>query len=516
MDINLLLQTFQDLLFNRKTGIPSVITSLLKDVVRLFGWRWAVLHFIPLKENNILKESLFCSDSRLSVLFHLRKDRFRKTALYKMQAGRKLQSGEIRINKSYPEYIKKYRFYIFRFPSTQFILAFEFCAESKFTDHKLLETLAQYLRNGIEMRENEVFHQNKMNDLLNLIEISKMLNSTINLDSLLNQLFVEVKKIMNVEGCSLMLVDKDTGELKVKTVKGKGSQRIKEAVIPAGKGIAGWIAAAKTPVIVNDVQKDKRFYPEMDKKTGVKTRTIIGAPLISKDNVIGIIEGINKVKNQKFTEPDKELFIALASQAAVAIQNAEYYNELRTLFLSTVKSLSAAIDAKDKYTIGHSERVTQYSLLLAKALRLDPDFIRIVELSGLLHDIGKIGIDDKILTKPARLTPEEYEVIKKHPIIGEEIIKPIRELNEILPGIRNHHERWDGKGYPDGLSGSNIPLLGRIITLADCYDAMTSDRPYRVTMNRADAETEVRQCSGTQFDPDLARVFLKVIKKNNW
>lgn len=354
----------------------------------------------------------------------------------------------------------------------------------------------------------------KLEEFSKLMEVSVILNSTLNIDLLLSRIISEARKVMESEGCSLMLRDPETEELIFKTVHGKKSQKIKEFRIPAGKGIAGWIVKHKKPVIVDDVSKDPRFYAETDIKSGFKTKTLLGVPLIAKGEVIGVIEAVNKKAGRKFTESDKEFFIALASQAAIAIQNAQYYSELRNLFLSIVRSLTAAIDAKDPYTRGHSERVTKYSVMLAKAMKLSSQEIEKVQLAGLLHDIGKIGIDEKILQKPARLTPEEYKEIQKHPVIGESIMKHINALKDVLPGIRNHHERWDGRGYPDKLKGQRIPLLGRIIALADTYDAITSDRPYRKGASSKYALEEIIRCSGSQFDPELARIFVKTVKYN--
>ena len=145
-------------------------------------------------------------------------------------------------------------------------------------------------------------------------------------------------------------------------------------------------------------------------------------------------------------------------------------------------------------------------------MKLPSQEIEKVQLAGLLHDIGKIGIDEKILQKPARLTPDEYKEIQKHPVIGESIMKHINALKDVLPGIRNHHERWDGRGYPDKLKGKKIPLLGRIIALADTYDAITSDRPYRKGASSKYALEEITRCAGSQFDPELARIFVKAVK----
>lgn len=182
--------------------------------------------------------------------------------------------------------------------------------------------------------------------------------------------------------------------------------------------------------------------------------------------------------------------------------------DLRELFYKTIKLIAAALDAKDPYTHGHSMRVTMYSMILAKKLNLDDTMLEEIETAGLLHDIGKIGIPQSILCKPGKLTNEEFEVMKSHPEQGEKMLKDIKKLTLISNWLRTHHEKWDGTGYPNGLKGEEIPLSGRIIALADTYDAMTSDRPYRKALSHETAIDEIKRCAGTQFDPVLAQLFV--------
>ena len=178
--------------------------------------------------------------------------------------------------------------------------------------------------------------------------------------------------------------------------------------------------------------------------------------------------------------------------------------DLRELFYKTIKLIAAALDAKDPYTHGHSMRVTMYSMILAKKLNLDDTMLEEIETAGLLHDIG---IPQRILCKPGKLTDEEFEVMKSHPEQGEKMLKDIKKLTLISNWLRTHHEKWDGTGYPNGLKGEEIPLSGRIIALADTYDAMTSDRPYRKALSHEIAIEEIKRCAGTQFDPVLAQLF---------
>jgi putative two-component system response regulator len=190
----------------------------------------------------------------------------------------------------------------------------------------------------------------------------------------------------------------------------------------------------------------------------------------------------------------------------------EQANRIRASFLSAITALAYALEAKDKYTSGHSQRVAGISVAIAKELGMPKDIIDKIRLAGLVHDIGKIGVRESVLNKPGRLTDEEHQHIKSHCEIGEHILTPIVEDEEILKAVRHHHERYDGRGYPDGLSGEQIPLGARILAVADTYDAMTSERPYRKAMSAVTTYTEIERSKGTQFDPKVVDAFLRITK----
>ena len=216
-------------------------------------------------------------------------------------------------------------------------------------------------------------------------------------------------------------------------------------------------------------------------------------------------------------EPE-ELKIAVEKgieKYSMANNNKVFYKELRELFYKTIRAISNALDTKDSYTNGHSLRVTLYSMILAKELNLDENYMEDIEIAGLLHDIGKIAMPKSILCKNGRLTDEEFLVMKSHPIRGEKIVINIKKLQMISEWVKSHHEKWDGTGYPDGLKGEEIPLAGRIIAIADTYDAMTSTRPYRTALSHEVAISEINRCAGTQFAPDLAKLFVAVEAKIN-
>lgn len=200
--------------------------------------------------------------------------------------------------------------------------------------------------------------------------------------------------------------------------------------------------------------------------------------------------------SETFNSMSASLQTSIEKLRAAAKENQE-------LFINSIRSLTAAIDAKDPYTRGHSERVARYAVAISKHFGLTPEEIKKVRIAALLHDVGKIGIDDRILRKPTALTDEEFEVMKTHPIKGAIIMGQIPQLKEIIPGIKHHHEKWDGKGYPDGLAGENIPVLARIVTVADTFDAMTTTRPYQKAMALDYVVSRIRSFSGIRFDPKV-------------
>jgi HD-GYP domain-containing protein (c-di-GMP phosphodiesterase class II) len=234
-------------------------------------------------------------------------------------------------------------------------------------------------------------------------------------------------------------------------------------------------------------------------------------PISSDGKVIGLaIAGDKQGEDIKASSVDMKLLGATASHTAIFLENAALYNDLNAMFLGTLEALTASIDAKDRYTCGHSQRVAHLTQQLARAVGLDEHTISRTRIAGLVHDVGKIGVPERVLLKPGKLTDEEFEWIRRHPEMGYRILKDIPQLEDILPGVLYHHERYDGRGYPAGLTGEDIPFLARLITLADSFDAMSSNRTYRTRLSREEVLAEVERCAGTQFDPQLAPIFVKL------
>ncbi len=249
-------------------------------------------------------------------------------------------------------------------------------------------------------------------------------------------------------------------------------------------------------------------------------------PTYFQNRLLGILLLGEKISEERFSQEELDFFSALASDVAMAISNAQLFQEVQDalyrtqeLFLHTTFALAAAIEAKDIYTRGHTERVTKLSLAIAEriikshVLELAPNFLENLHIASLLHDIGKIGIPETILNKPAVLSDEEYKIIQEHPLKGVAILQPIKKLEQCIAGVKYHHERFDGKGYPEGLSGDKIPLIAAIIAVADSYDAMTTDRPYRPGLSKESAVSEIKRCAGTQFNPIVANAFVELCEE---
>jgi putative nucleotidyltransferase with HDIG domain len=260
--------------------------------------------------------------------------------------------------------------------------------------------------------------------------------------------------------------------------------------------IAPRLASANRPIL------DNKFTASRDSGLGQSVQKVVAVTLVTGATPIGMLIGVNK-RGRDFDSSDLKLIGSIANQASVFLVNNRLY-----LLMGVLHALTATIDAKDPYTCGHSQRVAHLSKRLAELCGLGQVKVQQIYVAGLLHDIGKIGVPEHVLCKTGRLTAEEYECIKRHPTIGAKILQDIRQLDEIILGLLTHHERPDGKGYPQGLSGSQVPIEGRIIGLADGFDAMTSDRTYRKALRLEEGLDEIRRNAGTQFDADLVEKFL--------
>ena len=345
----------------------------------------------------------------------------------------------------------------------------------------------------------------KVLELNTLHEIAKNIGVVLDINKLLELILDLTSKVFgSVKTSSIILYDEETQLLNVKLYKGdKSGKNIRP--IKSGEGIAGKVFQRGEPIIINDMHTTE------DNDSIDNGSSSICVPLKVKEKCLGVLSITDKISGEPFDKSDLDMMVTLASQIAVSLNNAKLYEDLEASYLSAVRALANSIDAKDTYTMGHSERVAKYSVEIGKKMELSDEELKNLYIGALLHDIGKIGIPEAIINKTDKLTNEEFQEIKTHPTRGATIIEPAKFLKEKVPLIKYHHERYDGKGYPEGLKGEEIPLLARIICCADSFDAMTSKRAYRDTMPIEFAKKEMIRCSETQFDPKIVNAFLEVI-----
>ena len=321
---------------------------------------------------------------------------------------------------------------------------------------------------------------------------------------------------------SLMMTTPDGQALQVAASVGLPEEG-RKALMPLGAGISGWVAEHVQPLLVQDIEENPRMVAISRK---LEDRSFISVPLERKElsgkehmlsavdmpRVLGVLNVNEKKSGAQFNEGDLKILSIVANHAAAALENVRLIQDVEAAHLSTLQSITLLLEAKDPYTRGHSERVRDYSALAAQRLGMSEHEVEVLRVGAALHDVGKIGVKDDILNKVGKLTPEEWDMIKRHPLVGYEVLRPVRMLTEEhLQLVRGHHERVDGKGYPDGLKGDEIPPLTRVIVVADAYDAMASDRAYRPALSPSEIRKQLIEFSGTQFAPEVARMFVDLM-----
>lgn len=358
-----------------------------------------------------------------------------------------------------------------------------------------------------ELEDKNTTLENAVARLSALYKMGLGINSTMDIDRLFSLLVHKTMTTLKARIGYILLLDRDSWVLRIASSEGLPEHTDMGMRIPLKPGgCSHWVISNRQPLLIQNIEDSREF--SRVSRLGFTRESVICAPLVIKDEIIGTITIANKLDETAFTPDDLELLSTIAAQASIAINNARLYEEQQQTYLNTVQALVSAIEASDAYTRGHSERVTRYSLALARHLNLDPDALRRLEQAAILHDIGKIGIGTYLLHKEGKLSAADIEVLRQHPTIGVRILEPIQFLKGVREVIEQHHERFDGKGYPHGLAAHDIAIEARILAVADTYDAMTSDRPYRKALSHDTAITEIRDHSGTQFDPEVAFAFI--------
>jgi putative nucleotidyltransferase with HDIG domain len=279
------------------------------------------------------------------------------------------------------------------------------------------------------------------------------------------------------------------------------------------------VSRVDIPAILAELERGRGIFQNGDaqKLTGAAGQhlvTLMAVPLRSKNETMGVFVGFAFEQNRLFTEGKRKMLAVLCGRASAAIENAQLYGNLKTTFKQTIQAFANLLEDKDPYTRGHSDRVSKYARMIAEGLELPSEEVELIADAALMHDIGKLGIRYEDLNKAEPLTEGEYEMFKSHTTRGRWILEPIEFLHNLIPGVYTHHERWDGRGYPLGLAGENIPLHGRILAIADTYDAMTSHRAYRRALPHDVAIREIQNFAGRQFDPELVKIFVREIAQD--
>jgi len=311
-----------------------------------------------------------------------------------------------------------------------------------------------------------------------------------------------LQELVKTEGCSIFLVDDDGFEFVHKMSIPESFSTIAKKEVDAQiiSDNFGWAVNNGTPVCVA---------AEVLGKADKRSLSVMLAPIAGKERTIGLTvvafdENPDFIRQQTLT-----ILNLFSGFFSLSLENAYLFEDLRQTYFETIRAITNSIEARDLYTRGHSDRVAEIAKTIAEKLNWEKKEVDLIDWGGMLHDVGKIGISDAILNKPDRLTQEEYKAIKNHPLIGKQIVQEISFLDPVIPYICEHHERFDGKGYPKGLSGEDISIKGRLLAVADTFDAITSDRPYRMGFEPEVAFTKILNNAGTQFDPKIVKAFEK-------
>ena len=385
--------------------------------------------------------------------------------------------------------------------------------EDRFSLSGTINTRIKQLQNGMDYSL-----PTKSDPLVSLVKISRSITALTDIDELLRVIAEETKNAIQADRCTVFLWDKDTDELWSKVALGVDASH--EIRFPADKGLAGYVVKTGETLNIVEAYDDPRFNPEVDIKTGYRTKTILCMPIMNNNReIIGAFQVLNKIDGV-FTKNDEDLLIAIGGSASIALENAQLfdqqlqmYHEQKVLFESFIDTLATSIDARDKITAGHSTRVRMYSTLLAEAIGMEAKDRSLLEKAAILHDIGKIGIRDSVLQKEGKLTDEEYKHIQEHVRITHNILNKIYmspDFRIITEMACSHHEKWDGTGYYRHLKGEEITLGGRILAVADVFDAITSKRHYRDKMPIANVLDILLKGAGSHFDKNLVDTFLSI------
>jgi response regulator RpfG family c-di-GMP phosphodiesterase len=363
------------------------------------------------------------------------------------------------------------------------------------------EEIGEKIRRALLQRhlqeENILFSK-----LISLHEVTKILASTLDIAEL-NKKFLDFStRLVRADGGALIFVDTNR---KLSLAERKGDEFKADFWVAQPFVLAArWVLERQEPLVI---ESGKELPAKGLRPLPSGIQAYVAFPLKTPSHTIGVLNLVRTTGGDPFSNLDLELINVLASQASISIENVRLYQNIRDNYLKTIRAFALAVEAKDVYTHGHSENVMKFTVMIATHLNLPSHEIEHFKYAGLLHDIGKIGVSERILSKPGKLTPQEFDEIKKHPELGSKIIADVPFLKPLVPLVLSHHEYYGGGGYPHGISGNEIPFGARILTVADSFEAMTSDRPYRKAMPQDVGLSILETQRGIQFDPDIVDAF---------
>ncbi len=334
------------------------------------------------------------------------------------------------------------------------------------------------------------------------------MTSSQKMDALLNIIVHGMKKVLETESSFISLYDND-GKLYLKAYAGNQKNLSDNMRLSDNKGAIGRVIKNSSPVTI----KRNSAEDAGDEGEIRYEANIVCVPVVVKNKIKGVLGVADKSDVQSIDPEDVFLLENVAGQIAICVENLELNKSIEETYYNTLVMLARIVEAKDVCSAGHLERVSRYIQMIVEKMDIDEETKSILMDGALLHDLGKVGIEDAILKKNGALTPGEYETMKQHSIIGENILKPLRSMSKLSALVRHHHELYDGTGYPDGLKGENIPLAARILTIADIYDAITTDRPYRKALSKEEAIKTIKSYAGNKLDPKIVEIFIEVITK---
>jgi putative nucleotidyltransferase with HDIG domain len=350
----------------------------------------------------------------------------------------------------------------------------------------------------------------RKNELISLTEMAQAVFGSFEIKIILNSLIRYVASVIEVSRCSVILTDHDKRYARV--ISTYENPDLDELRVELSKyPEIQQVFQTKRPLYINDAGKDNLMKGVKKDHNQIGSYSFMVLPLSFEDEFLGVLFVRTASGRTSFSINEKVFCRISATAAAKALINARLFASVQDNFKNTVVSMAKSLEKRDEYTHGHSEKVSDYSLKIASKLRISRADKDILRYASLLHDIGKIGIRDSILRKHGPLTQEERNEILKHPQYGVEILSPVNGMDLILPLVKHHHEFFNGQGYPLGLKGEEIPLGARIITITDSFEAMSANRPYRNSLDISEIIKRLKSCSGTQFDPKLIEIFLKII-----